>query len=52
MGIGLVVDHHVRLDVVQGVGVNGWRVVMIDHQPMTVVEMRPDALYLHGAIAG
>ena len=51
MGIGLVVDHHVRLDVVQGVGMNSWRTVMIDHQPMTVIEMRPDAFDLHGAIA-
>ena len=51
MGIGLVVDHHVRLDVVQGVGMNSWRTVMIDHQPMMVIEMRPDAFDLHGAIA-
>ena len=51
MRVGLVVHHDVRLGVVQGVGLHGGRVIVIDHQPMTVVEMRPDAFDLHGAIA-
>ena len=50
MGVGLVVHHDVRLDVVQGVGLHCGRVIVIDHQPMAVVEMRPDAFDLQGAI--
>lgn len=42
VGVDLVVNHDVGLDAIQGVGLRGLFIV-IDHQPVPVVEVCPDA---------
>ncbi|MNG13568.1 hypothetical protein D3C84_972560 [compost metagenome] len=45
-GVDLVVNHDVRLDAVQAVSLRRWGFIVIDHEPVPVVVVRPDALNL------